>query len=71
MLKKDYAKSAVLYQKTCDSGDAIGCNNLGLAYQYGHGMKQNMNKANELYGKACNLKSQSGCDNYAKLKRTK
>ena len=28
--KSDYQKAAQLYQKACDGGDALGCDNLGL-----------------------------------------
>ena len=35
----------------------------------GLGMKKNSQKALELYGKACDMKSENGCKNYASLKK--
>ncbi|MFC2750707.1 MAG: hypothetical protein ACFN38_06265 [Campylobacter sp.] len=36
----DYQKAAQLYQKACDTGEAGGCNNLGVLYRNGQGVKQ-------------------------------
>jgi TPR repeat protein len=38
-------------------------------YKYGQGVKQNTQKALELYGKSCDMRFQDGCDAYAKLKK--
>ena len=65
--KGDYQKAAQLYQKTCDSGIAEGCYNLGLLYGNGQGVRQNFSTAKQYYGKACDLGLQLGCDNYIKL----
>jgi len=56
-----------LFQKACDDGIAKGCNNLGVMYYNGQGVKQDFAKAKELYGKACDMGLQIGCDNYRKL----
>ncbi len=37
-------------------------------YKYDTGVRQSNTKALEYYGKACDLKSQLGCENYAKSK---
>ncbi len=37
-------------------------------YESGTGVRQSNTKALEYYGKACDLKSQLGCENYAKSK---
>lgn len=42
------------------------CNNLGILYGNGLGVREDRAKAKELFGKACDLGSQLGCDNYKK-----
>lgn len=54
-------------QKACDGGDAAGCALLGVRYEEGEGVKQNKSKAKELYGKACDMKLQLGCEEYKRL----
>jgi TPR repeat protein len=39
-------------------------------YEGGIGVRQNIQKALELYGKGCDMRDQKVCDSYAKLKRT-
>jgi hypothetical protein len=65
--KGDNFKAAELNTKACDGGAAGSCGMLGLAYQYGKGVKQDYSKAKELFGKDCDLGEQLGCDSYAKL----
>ena len=65
--KGDYQKATKLWQKACDSGEAVGCAILGVSYQNGQGVKQNFSTAKQYYGKACDLGLQLGCDNYRKL----
>ena len=65
--KGDYQKAAQLYQKACDSGEAVGCFGLGFLYQSGQGVKQNFSTAKQYYGKACDLGFQIGCNWYRKL----
>ena len=60
-------KAAELYQKACDSGNAVGCLSLGFLYENGQGVRQNFSTAKEYYGKACDLGLQLGCDDYRKL----
>ncbi|OUT09261.1 tetratricopeptide repeat protein [Campylobacter concisus] len=67
--KGDYQKAAQLYQKACDSGQAVGCSNLGVSYQNGQGVKQNFSTAKQYFGKACDLGLQLGCDDYKKLNK--
>ncbi len=45
-------------------GEAGACNNLGVFYTYGKGVRQDKAKARELFGKACDMGNQKGCDNY-------
>jgi TPR repeat protein len=37
-------------------------------YYNGEGVKQDKSRALALYGKACDMKAEQGCSNYAKLK---
>jgi len=43
---------------------AFACNNLGIMYLNGLGTRQNLDKAKDYFGKACDLGIQIGCDNY-------
>lgn len=63
----DFSKAAILFQKACDGGEALGCYNLGLMYANGQGVRQDYFKATELYKKACDLKLELGCENYKKI----
>ena len=51
----------------CDLSDSVACYNLGVSYKKGQGVKQNLKKAKDYYGKACDLGIQQGCDMYKKL----
>lgn len=42
---------------------------MGYAYCDGEGVRQDFAKAKELYGKACDLGNQFGCDDYKKLQQ--
>ena len=50
-------------------GYASGCNNLGLLYYQGQGVRQSSTKAKELLGKACDMGNANGCKNYAILNK--
>ena len=50
-------------KKACDGGDASGCENLGLDYVKGRGVKQNYFKAAKLFAKACDGGNAEGCSN--------
>ena len=65
--KGDYQKAAQLYQKTCDSGIAEGCYNLGVLYADGQGVNQDYQKAAQLYQKACDGGDAEGCYNLGLL----
>ncbi len=54
--------------KAYDGGYAIGCSNLGSMYLNGDGVRQDKSKALQLFGKACDMKDEDGCKNYAILK---
>ena len=56
---RDYPNAKKYYE--------IACNNLGVLYGRGEGVRQDKSIAKEYYGKACDLRSQEGCDNYRTL----
>ena len=60
-----------LYRKACDGQEAGGCFNLGVTYATGIGVRQSDDEARKFLGKACDLKSESGCTQYARLKTEK
>lgn len=59
--KGDYQKAAQLFQKACDGGNAGDCNNLGVLYENGLGVRQDYQKATEFYQKACDGGDAVGC----------
>ena len=42
-----------LYRQACDGGEMRGCNNLGVMYQFGDGVTQDLALALSLYQRAC------------------
>lgn len=42
----------------------MALSNLGVMYMNGFGIRQDKTKAKELFGMACDLGYQDGCDNY-------
>jgi len=63
----NYLKAAELYKKACDMGNASGCNNLGILYKHGQGVRQSYLKAAELYKKTCDMGYAAGCYNLGGL----
>lgn len=54
LLGKNYTMSAKMFKKTCDSGNAEDCTNLGRQYNEGKGVKKDLSKAMNLFKRACN-----------------
>ena len=67
--KGNYEKAKELYIKACDGGDMRACQNLGLIYYNGDGVRQDKVKAKELFGKACDGGYMNGCKNYKTLNK--
>lgn len=65
----NYFEAVKFFEQACKGGNNLGCNNLGIMYENGEGVRQNSKKALELFGKACDMKEQRGCENYARLKK--
>lgn len=56
-------KAVEYYQRGCDGGDMLGCNNLGNLYLGGFGVKQDVSRAVSLYKRACDKGEPDGCLN--------
>jgi len=65
----DSFQEAALWRKACDRGFAEACFLLGQAYEEGKGIRQSDTEALNYYGKACDLKEETGCEAYARLKK--
>ncbi|MCZ6167901.1 tetratricopeptide repeat protein [Campylobacter ureolyticus] len=70
-VKKDLQKAREYYKISCESNnnDAAGCVGLGFIYLNGKGIRQDDNLALEYFGKACDLGQETGCKQYANLKK--
>ncbi|MDR2099231.1 MAG: SEL1-like repeat protein [Campylobacteraceae bacterium] len=47
----------------------MSCGFLGFMHESGKGVRKDTSKDLEYYGKACDLKLQLSCENYARLRR--
>ncbi len=63
----DVARAAVEYQRGCDLGTGLACNNLGDAYEYGQSVSRDLARAAALYDRACHDGRPIGCANFAHL----
>jgi len=57
------SKQPSLLQKACDGGSGASCNNLGVLYQYGRGVKRSTKKAAHLYRRGCFYRVRVACNN--------
>ena len=53
----------------CEGGVLSSCNNLGVMYENGSGVRQNYERALELYGIACDRGLNGACVNYKYLNK--
>lgn len=60
----NFAKAAEYFQEACEGGYVGGCRNLGFMYVNAQGVKQDKSKAKQLFGKACDMRLQQGCEAY-------
>ena len=56
-------KSIGVLGKECAKNNYESCDDMGLNYEYGIGVRQDKNKAIQLYTKACNGGIANGCNN--------
>jgi uncharacterized protein len=66
-LVENDALAARLFQRSCDLGDAAGCNNLGLAFESGDGVTQDYQLAMDYFSRACSGGVAEGCNNQGAL----
>ena len=61
-VERNYKKGMEFYGKSCEMGEAKGCNNLGYSYRWGLvSGEMDDKKANEFFGKACEMRNARGC----------
>jgi hypothetical protein len=58
---KRYAEALPMVTDACDSGSALGCEEVGLMYSAADGVAPDFPKGFTFYTKACDLGSTSGC----------
>lgn len=63
----DFTKAAEYSEKGCELKEGTACNNLGVLYENGRGVKQNFSKAAEYYKKGCELNFGKACNNLGVL----
>lgn len=59
----EVASALVLYQRACDGGSFDGCTSLGVNYSVGRGVRQDHERARELFAIACDGGDSRGCSN--------
>lgn len=67
MKAKNYPQAFRFYTKACDGGMMGACNDLGVLYQNGLGVRQDGAQALELYVRACDGGVGLGCENVGAL----
>ena len=63
----DPFRSFNFFEQSCEVYHAQGCLLLGRQLENGEGVRQDLSRAKEMYGRACDMGDQNGCDNYARL----
>lgn len=59
---KDYKKAASIFEELCTKNkDAVSCYNAGFLYKSGDGVGKNLQKASDLFQKACDSGHGEGC----------
>ena len=67
-MSQDDAEAVRWYRQAAAQGLAQAQYNLGVEYETGRGVRQDLALAQEWYGKACQNGDQDGCENYQRLK---
>lgn len=66
-LPQDYHQALKWFEKAAEKKEFEAQYKLGEMYQHGWGVRQNKATAKELFGKACDNGSQTGCEQYRQL----
>ncbi|RVZ29170.1 tetratricopeptide repeat protein [Helicobacter pylori] len=59
--KQDFSKARKYFEKACGLNNGGGCGALGMLYEDGQGVGEDLIKAAYFYSKACELKDGLGC----------
>jgi len=59
---RDEHQAATFFQRACDGGNLLGCNDLGMCYSGGTGVPRDDVRAVEFYQRACKGGYLDGCD---------
>lgn len=62
LFPKDFNKSAMLFQKSCEQNNDIGCLGMASLFTVGHGVKQNYISAYILFGKSNRLGNKNAAE---------
>ncbi len=62
-------EEALLYSKSCENNNALGCRNLGKMFEYGKGVTRSPVRALKYYEKACTLNDTAGCNKVKALSK--
>lgn len=65
--QKRYGEALLLFEKSCDGGNAGSCRNLGYMYDEGLGVARDYSRARDLYAKSCDDGDMAGCNNLGVL----
>lgn len=50
---RQFAKAKAMFEKGCNANLADSCSNLGILYEFGEGVRQDLSTAKFYYGKDC------------------
>lgn len=59
--QKRYTEAIPLFDQTCAAGNANSCYRIGLIYDFGAGVAQDLNRAELFYSKSCNAGNGTAC----------
>ncbi len=60
--KQDFSKARKYFERACGLNNGGGCATLGMLYEDGQGVGEDLTKATQFYSKACKLGEQKACE---------
>jgi len=70
-VKLDPGHAVEFFRKACDGGHAKECTKMGYMSEKGAGVRHSDTDALNYFAKACELKYEGGCEEYARMKKTR
>ncbi len=61
--QKRHAEAFPLFNRACNDREPVACYYLGVMFDHGQGLAQNLSRARELYLKACQAGNEAACGN--------